>query len=301
MALWLAIVSLLFQGIPGIGGIGALGAHGGGGGYTGPLDLTGWSSNVIAWSGLRCSKSSYTGNVADIWDASTGSTTETKLTCSTGGTINQTINNLSVTCAISCVVATLYDQTGLNGCTTACDYTQATNANRPIFLTSCPGLSGNTYCMSWTTTSQTLRTPNSNAAHSQPWSISAVGERTSNTTTNLNIWSSNTNASLILLYRNAVNSIYFSAGLFPSVTANDNAWHTYQGLGNATSSNITVNGSSNTVSAGSGGLQSGVPFCLGVCTYDSGGTYNTEFGVWSVDQSANFGAMNTNQKSYYGF
>src|SRR4051812_36677853 len=81
--------------------------------YTGPLDVAGYTS-AYAYYGFRCSKSSYTGNVALIRNAATPTTT-TQLTCSSGGVINETINSLATTCASSCLVTTLTDQVGSGG------------------------------------------------------------------------------------------------------------------------------------------------------------------------------------------
>lgn len=79
--------------------------------YTGPGDVAGWSGAYGYW-GLRCYNAAYAGNVADVWDKATGTTTHTLLTCSAGGTVNQTINSLATTCAVACVVKQLYDQVG---------------------------------------------------------------------------------------------------------------------------------------------------------------------------------------------
>jgi hypothetical protein len=68
-------------------GAGCGGARcGGAPSYTGPLDVL--STNVWAAYSTRCAKSSYTGDVVDVWDAATGITTETLITCSSGGTQN---------------------------------------------------------------------------------------------------------------------------------------------------------------------------------------------------------------------
>src|SRR6185312_1795341 len=53
-------------------------------GYQGPGDVV---SGALAWWGLRCYSAAYTGKVAEIWDASTGTTSNTTMSCATGGVI----------------------------------------------------------------------------------------------------------------------------------------------------------------------------------------------------------------------
>lgn len=96
-------------------------------GYNGPGDII---PGATAFWGLRCYTNAYTGNVADIWDAATGNTTETILKCSRGGAITATINPLATTCAGGCGIAKLYDQTG-NG------YDMADDGSRFTLMQSC--------------------------------------------------------------------------------------------------------------------------------------------------------------------
>src|SRR6185312_8922435 len=103
-------------------------------GYTGPLDVIGSAKLIVS---VRCASTSYTGNVMDVWDSATGSTTETLITCSSGGVLNTSSPSaLATTCASGCNVKTWYDQSGQTNCSgsTACNFTQATNANRPALL-----------------------------------------------------------------------------------------------------------------------------------------------------------------------
>jgi hypothetical protein len=276
---------------------------GGGGGYTGPGDLG--ISTVIAWWGLRCYSTSYTGNVADIWDAATGSTTETLLTCSAGGTINQTINALSVTCAVACNVKTLYDQSGANNCTTGCDLTQATNANRPAYVQSC--LSGFACIQLTNANSPQLTTPNPSqiplGQQNQPYTVSAVAERTATFTTDEKIFCANDGA-FNLTFTNTTATIGGFAGSVWSIAASNSAFHAIQWVANGASSVAYLDGSSNAISAGTNAIVLNNPFTIG--WQHAGSNYLSgniqEVGVWFGTFSAGQqSSMNSNQHTYWGF
>ena len=266
-------------------------------GYVGPLDVSGFGTNVFAWWGLRCSATAYTGNVADIWDGATGSTTETKLTCSSGGTINETINALSTTCAVSCVVATLYDQSGNTACTTACDLTQSTNANRPVLTLNCLSTK---YCMTWSGTKGMLA-PATFANHAQPFTYSAVIQRTGNFTSRGSILSDANTNEASFLFREAANTLMAFAGTTQTLgSVADSTWHAVQILWSGASSNLYVDGSANTISPGTASIVLSHQFTIGAGPSNLTAT-SFEYGVWTTDKSANFSAMNSNQKSYWGF
>ena len=186
--------------------------------YTGIGDL-GLSSMVSYW-GLRCYSNAYHGNVADIWDSSTGSTTETKLTCSPGGFLNQTVNPLATTCASGCKVKTLYDQVGSN------DLTQATNANRPTFAQSGCGFTKHSpypYCLQFLlANTQYLRTGTVSAII-QPLDLNLSAVRTGSYTTAQ--YAMTLSSSTSLQFRNVANGINTTFGSGVTSTAADNAWH----------------------------------------------------------------------------
>src|SRR5260370_35744856 len=70
---------------------------GGGGAYSGPVDING--AAYALWS-TRCQSTANTGNVADVWDAATGSTPNTLITCSAGGILNtNSPTALATTCS----------------------------------------------------------------------------------------------------------------------------------------------------------------------------------------------------------
>ena len=136
----------------GIGG----GGVGGGAGYTGPGNVSGWSTMAMWGScarGITASYASGGGNACDIVDTATGGFSCTMKLNSTGF-VNLTSpictsNTLSVTtfCTVThaagCSVATIYDQTG-NGN----NWTQATLAKMPLLVFSSPN-SGTQPCINW--------------------------------------------------------------------------------------------------------------------------------------------------------
>lgn len=106
-------------------------------------------SNASFYIGVRCYQNAYSGKVMEIWDAATGSTSNTTASCS-GGTVSYstttgctaggaTCQPLATTCLVSCNVAELYDQSGNSNCSGPCNFVQATNSARPIFTQSCFG------------------------------------------------------------------------------------------------------------------------------------------------------------------
>src|SRR5262249_30281083 len=132
---------------------------------------SGW---IVFW-GFRCIDASYSGNVADIWDSATGSTTETQLTCSAGGTVNETVNPLATTCASGCNVKQITDQVGTN-CGGPCNINQTTNANR---FTLTQSFSGGRPCATSTGHPKIMTPAPNNLTGSQPLTISWVGKQTS--------------------------------------------------------------------------------------------------------------------------
>lgn len=279
-------------------GVGSGGTGGAAATYQGPGDII---SGALAWWGLRCYNAAYAGNVADVWDGATGSTTETLLTCSAGGTINETINPLSTTCAVSCKIKTLYDQSGALSCTgsTACDLAQATNANRPAYTQNCTGLGAGKPCATFVAAStQSLRKTTNIFTQAQPLSQSTIAQRTGSTTSFNTVCGSSGSA---LEFNSTANRLGAFFGAHVSAVANDNTWHAEQLLVNGASSSLMIDGSSSSVNPGtntvSGNLQVGVN---GVNAVPLDGTF-TECGMWAGDKSASFGALNTNQHSYWGF
>ena len=167
--------------ITGVGG--GFGPSGGGGGITGPLDVI---SSANAFYSLRCASNAYVGSVIDIVDSATGNTTGTRLQCTGGVAAPTTLVSASActfvtgnacslltsTCTVACKVVTWYDQSGANACSSApCNATQATNANRPTFLTSGCSYTGTgvvSWCVQFSNSAATILTIASFAGGAQP-------------------------------------------------------------------------------------------------------------------------------------
>lgn len=164
--LWCALVPALAQ--LGTVGVGGGGFGGGAAAYTGPIDING--AAYAFWS-TRCGAAAYSGNIVEVWDSATGSTTQTILGCDGAGNIVvKSGSALATTCASGCRVKTLYDQSGSSKCSGACDMAQATNANRPTFNTSLlSGKSGMVF-----SGTQCLQAPAISSAQAQPYTMSAV-------------------------------------------------------------------------------------------------------------------------------
>jgi hypothetical protein len=257
-------------------------------------------SLLTYWS-TRCLSNAYAGLVLDIWDASTGSTTETKLTCSAGGLINQTVNPLATTCASGCRVAAAYDEEQ-NSLTATSNFVQANNALRPNFgytAAQC-GLSilvAYPYCLQFTGT-QYMQT-GAVAVVNQPFDLVVAMERTGNFTNAA--YALALNSGTFLRYSSSVNQITVSFGTGVNATAADSQWHSIQAEANGASGAIGVD--TNVQAANMGTNGSTTVFTLGAT--ETGATPVTAnfaegFITAAVNQSL-WSAINSNQHTYLGF
>jgi hypothetical protein len=267
----------------------------GGGGYTGPGDIV---SGALAWHGLRCYSTAYTGNIADIWDAATGSTTETVLGCNAGGAIVvKSGSALATTCASGCKDKTLYDQSGQTNCgIAACDLTQSTNASRPTFTQNCIG---SLPCLTFAG-SQSLQSASTFSSTNQPYTISAVLERTGSFTTQMSVYGDI--ACNGIFFTSTANTVgMFAQSSVVSATATDSAAHAGQFVFNGASSSIKVDGTTtNPGNPGTNLLGSGALEMGSGCGGTVGNVY--EAGAWSgAFSSGQQTSMNANQHSYWGF
>lgn len=177
-------------------------------------------------------------NIADITDSATGNTTGTRLQSSTGGNVVSLVSgsactfvtgnacsDISVTCATACNIRTIYDQSGLTDCTTACDVTQATNASRPIFVQNCVN---SRPCMSSTGT-QVLISPNTSVASgAQPISSSSVSSWAGTTGTYVMFAGSSGPQNFYAVTSN----IALYAGTQANIAITLNAWNALQAVFN---------------------------------------------------------------------
>lgn len=255
-------------------------------------------SNAYAWWSIySCYTATYVGNVADIYAPTDAS--HTQVTCSTGGVINETLQPLATTCAVSCNVKTWTDQSGNTNCTAAsCDASNTTIATRPTVSLNC--ISGKPCMVCNGSLSQTLSTIGLNGGGlSQPLTLSAVANRTGATTSFGDILQpldSNIQAG----FANSINTTFIIAGSLVTATAADSTFHAFQYVFNGASSDININGAVNTVNAGTNGLTTQP---LSICGSGNFLTANLqELGIWGVaftpTQSSN---MSANQRLRWGF
>lgn len=287
----------------GEGGFGSAAA-----GFQGAGDIVG---SAKAYWGFRCYSLAYSGSAFDLVDAATGSTTGSRVQCASGVltalvsasactfVTGNACSSIATTCLVSCVVITMYDQSGALACTgsTACNVTQATNANRPVYQASI----GTGKCGQFNGTSDVLQTAN-NISLAQPYTISIVARRTGNNTTTQRFFY-NGSGSATFFY-NAANQVGLGAGTNNFVTATDASPHSIQGVFTAAGSGVGIVDASVSL-----GLTLGTNPLSGALILGANNTpaqfltgYICEEGIWPVAfNSTQYGNMNTNQHSTSGW
>jgi hypothetical protein len=265
----------------------------GGGAYAGPGNIVG---SAYAYWGLRCYTTAYTGNVADIYAPSDAS--HTLLTCSSGGVINETVQALATTCATSCSLKTLYDQSAANSCggpSQPCDFVQATEATRPTIVTNCLG---GRPCFACSGTQEMPTAVGYLSGQSQPNTVSYVGKRTGNFASTTNIWG-NYDFS-VQIGGVGANTIAAYAGSVLSASGADNVFHAVQNILNGASSTLYIDGTATNGSIGSNSFNPGPRLCSAGGNFYTG--QGTEVGAWNVAFSgAQQSNMNANQRSWWSF
>lgn len=268
--------------------------------YVGIGDLV----TVLHYWGGRCVASAYTGIVEDIWDSATGSTTETQLTCSAGGIINQTVNALSSTCAAGCEVAAWYDQE-VNSTSSVYNITAA-HGNRPTFnYTSC-GYSGGTtaypYCMTGVTASAQQLVTGTVTGVAQPFDLEIVAAPTATGVLQLLIAAAASAAPAEIYYSatSGTSAIDFGTVVtFTGVTAG--SWHALFGEG-AGAASYWRHDATNSGAVSAGTNPATTKWAL--CGSPGGGNLCTasiaEAMILGVNE-ANWAAINANQHAYWGF
>lgn len=262
--------------------------------YTGPGDIVG---GALAWGGLRAYSAATRGtkavNVCNVADVACA---DLSTDASTGALVITTIGGSSCSVVV-CTIKTLYDQSGTLSCTgsTACDFTNATIANRPVLTVSCiNGLP----CMTFAgASSQRLDTGGIAPSRAIPYTVSWVAKLTGAIQSAV---FDSTNGGQQGFGFNPPNTIYVFAGGFIAGAATDGVFHTSQTVVNAASSDLVVDGVSNTGDAGSDTI--GNRFLIGstaAANFLSGSV--VEAGVWpSAFSAGNKTSMNTNQTTFWG-
>lgn len=263
--------------------------------YTGPGDI---SANATAWWGLRAYSAAQRGTkAANVCIPVDVACADLSTDAITGKLVISTIGGSS--CAVvTCTIKTLYDQTTGGNCTGTCDLTQATIATRPVLTLNCVGTLP---CMTFTRASTTSMVSAAyGSTPAQPISASAVGERTATFTSFADMTSGRSGGSVQLGFGNSANTALLFAGTVQTATANDSTPHAVQGLYSGVASKLYIDGSSTTLSAGTNGLGGGDGLSIGSGNNALDG-FVCEAGWWISDTSANFSAMNSNQRSFWGF
>jgi hypothetical protein len=262
--------------------------------FTGPGDIV---SGADAWWGLRAYSAADRGNkLINVCNVSDVACVDMSSDATTGKLVITTVGGSSCS-SITCTIKTFYDRSGSTRCTTACDMTTATIANRATLLVSCLS---SLPCAQFNG-SQSYQT-NPITTRSQPWTFSAVMNRTGTFTSTNGVISEAGNFSLMGFF-STTNTGYFNAGnnnITPTI--NDSSPHAMQGVGNGASSATYTDGTQTTGNAGVGTISSS----LRVGATGNGLNKLTgnihEVGAWSVGfTSTQAGNMNTNQHNFWGF
>lgn len=267
--------------------------------YSGPGDVV---SGAMAWWGLRAYSNAKAGTkAANICNASDTNCADVN-TLTNGNFDVATSQGAPLNCGGAggtCTVKTLYDQSGSTLCigSTACNLTNTTIANRPTLTFNCVGALP---CMTWASpTVQVLSSLGLIATQSQPFSVSAVGERTGAFTSIGDIAGGASNG-FQFGFGGSANTALLYAGTITTATAADSTLHALQGLANGASSVISVDGSPTNVSAGANTLFSGSVLTMGKNNNGLTGLV-MEQGLWGSSISSSFSALSINQHAYWGF
>lgn len=257
------------------------------GSYAGPGDIV---ASAGGFWGLRSYSAAYatgSNNAAIVCDSATG------LTCSTivilaNGNFDAATAAASAACATACKVTTLYDQSG-NGHNLMQAIGQA-----PVLTFNCIGtlpcmkFSGNQYLTG------------AGPAEAQPWTVSAVGERTGAASFESIYGDSSSNGYGILFNSTANSVVTFAGGAGATATATDSVVHAFQAIGNNTSSLMNVDGVAGIPGSGGANALSGTAVLIGNGFAPLTGEV-MEVGVWSgAFSSGNQTSVCHNQHTYWG-
>jgi hypothetical protein len=289
------------------------------GGFAGPGDVL---SGAKFYYGFECYNAAYAGNVADLVDTATGTTSGTRLQCSAGGTISAVVSAstcatttggaafisgglcspIATTCAVSCNVLTTYDQSGAAACVSGpCDLTMPTLANQPLYVNSCVNSKP---CMKFVASDLNSGVTNT-LTLAQPFTFSQVMGRTGNFT-NFNITTLEGGQVAGVYFGSAANRISLIAGSIVNFTDATNCPNTttlsVHGIINGASSLIVCGGTD------SGALNPGTSTWSGQTIHigSDGVTTNpctctiTVSGLWPIAMnSTQYNALHANYQTYW--
>jgi hypothetical protein len=270
--------------------------------YQGPIDAAGLGSAFGAYSVARAMLASYAGSaLATVADVSTGLTT-CVLSSKANGFADLTTSSCAAgtltvpafcTAHTSCVITQVNDQSG-----NARHVVQATLANMPaIVFNSINGLPA----INCATGTSTFLSTSGTFTQAQPFTMSAVYQRTANFTT-LSPAMGAAASTVMIGATSSANAAGIDAGTIFGATANDSAWHGIQGLFSGNSSNINIDGvEPSTAAAGGGTLSSeALHLCRAFATQAKG--LLPEAIMWAVTSNSTArGNIYTNEHGVNGY
>lgn len=220
--------------------------------YTGLGDLSGLTSPVAYW-GTDGITNAYTGNALNVCDAAGANCGDFTVL---HGQLQVSIRGSTDCTGGTCVVATIYDQTGGNNCTGSCNLVQATNNQRANLTFNCP-TSGH-WCLTFPNSSIAglyhAYGVGGNMTVSAPFSITHVANST--------YIGGTTGGASNLYYDGSMVQVSYNPGPAPNLsgmyegstvataTASNGSNHSISSVFNNASSDIVVDGTSNPVSTG---------------------------------------------------
>lgn len=265
-------------------------------GYTGPGDLATFS----AWYGLRAFSSADRGvKLVSACNSTGGGDVCADLLsdATTGALVSQSING--GTCpGVNCTIQTWYVKGNGNGV----DVTQATVGSRATLPASCATTSKP--CATFVRGSHQFYGAASTPATTltQPYTIYGVFDRTGSTTLSSGIVSSSNTGGTNTAFIGSgagTNLIKCTAGTTTTAAANDSTWHVAQFLANGASSDCNIDGSTNTVSAGTNSLS--LRAAIGGENYADNSSNLDGLFVEGGIGAGTLASLNSNAKTYWGF
>jgi hypothetical protein len=267
--------------------------------YQGPGDING---TAYFWCGLRAISASYaspgTNPAIDIVDQA-GANPLTVAILSTGSLDVASVSAWVTAHSVTTIkVKKCYDQSG-----SAIHVSQATVANMPsLVLSGVPGQNASRPAMLFdASNSQQLAAVPTTTAVPTPFTVSGVAQPT--TTATMYYLGSNTSVGFGFNI-NAANDVGFFDNV-PLVQSSlpINNFYASQYLANGATSGAYINGTGTTGSTGTlNFVNAAQSLQIGRDAFNRFmNGYLDETGAWNGDQSANNAAMNSNQRTYWGF
>ena len=261
--------------------------------YTGPGDIN--SGALVFYSCGRAYNAAYATALSaacDVVDTATGLTSCTLHFLSTGY-VNTTQCNATA-CAVACSISKFYDQSG-----NANDATQATLAKMAgLTFSALNGLPCGAGIGSAGTGGGNLTYTSANTiTQAQPYTSTAVAERTGSFTTLQRIIISDTTGGRIF-FAGSANTISGNSGASVSLTAADNSPHAMLLVSNSSNPLFAIDSSGNTSTSTNGtNAMSSNEFVMNNGSAPILSGYFCEGGVWPADLGSSYTTMLANMRS----